>query len=68
VFGTQDSYDDDMPFQMLDEEAAGVGSSSAGGGDENMPDTSPSDFPASSVSDSEATSFDFGDSPFGNEQ
>ena len=25
VFGTQEDYDEDMPFQMLDEEAAGIG-------------------------------------------
>jgi hypothetical protein len=64
VFGTQESFDDDLPFQMLDEEAANVGSPSYGGGNESMSNDSRSDFFGSNASDDVVSSADFGGSPF----
>jgi len=62
VFGTQDGYDDDLPFQMLDEEAASIGGS---GRRAEIQDASASDTSSPGVSDGDDPFAGFSGSPFG---
>ena len=63
VFGTRDSYDDDLPFQMLDEEAANIGTNKGDGG-AGMEELSVPGNSAPNASGGDDPFADFGGSPF----